>query len=146
MSDSPKLQQPATPPSPAEMIELAAANLVFTRSADYKTIYSSVVRTRIGNGDVSIVFSKTTHAPSAAFNANIIEEQVEVVMSWVQAKMFKEVLVSLLQAVDEEIGEIPIPSAFKIDKAVQRAAVQGLGLGFSAPAPPPSKSKPKTEK
>jgi hypothetical protein len=112
------------PPEIAEQL----ASLTFTRSPDYKTIYSNLFRTRIGNGDITIVCSRTTHTPSLRAPANVIEEQVEVVMSWPQLKMLEQMLRSLVDTLEQEIGEIQIPKAYNTNPEGQRAAI--LALGF----------------
>jgi hypothetical protein len=123
--------QPLSPDEAAQAQLIA--NLTFTRAADYKTIYSNVFRTRVGNGDITIVFSRATHVPSLAVQGNIIEEQVEIVMSWQQLKMLQEGLRAPVDGIDKEVGEITLPTVFKknIDA---RAVIRGLGY-----PPPPTK-------
>jgi Protein of unknown function (DUF3467) len=104
------------------------AGLSFTRSPDYKTIYSNLFRTRIGSGDISIVFSRNTHTPSLTATANIVEEQVEVVMSGPQLKMLEQMLHTLVDTLEQEVGEIQIPMAFKTNLEAQRAAIRSLGF------------------
>jgi hypothetical protein len=114
--------QPATP-----NLEKLIADLTVTRAADYKTIYSNLFGTRIGGDDITIIFSRLTHSPSILANANILEEQVEIVMSWSQLKMFEQTLRTLVDAIDQEIGEIKIPTGFKINPEGQRGVIRGLG-------------------
>jgi hypothetical protein len=104
------------------------AALTVTRSGDYKTIYSDVFRTRIGSGDVTLIFSKLTSSPNIAAIADIVEEKAEIVMSWPQLKMFEQVLRAIVDAVEQEIGKIPIPAAFKVDPEANRTVIQNLGL------------------
>jgi hypothetical protein len=112
------------PPEIAEQL----AGLTFTRSPDYKTIYSNLFRTRIGNGDITLVCSRITHAPSLKAAANIVEEQVEVVMSWPQLKMLEQMLRSLVDTLEQEIGEIQIPTSYTPNPEGQRAAIRSLGF------------------
>jgi hypothetical protein len=114
---------------------VAAGKLTFTRSADYKTISSNVFRPRIGNGNIAIVCCRTTHTPGIEISANIIEEQIEITMSWTELKMLEQTLRAIVDALDHEVGEIPTPTSFKINPEGQRAAARGLGF------PPPAKTQ-----
>ncbi|MBV9757758.1 MAG: DUF3467 domain-containing protein [Alphaproteobacteria bacterium] len=111
---------------------------VVIRSADYKTVYSNLYRTRVGNGELTIVFSRATHTPSFLAEGNLIEEQTEIVMTWPQFKMLSMTLKSLLEAIESEVGPVEIPSGFLQNAAPgaesQRLAVKGLGL-VRIPAP-----------
>jgi hypothetical protein len=106
----------------------AAAGLTFTRASDYKAIFSDFNRLRVGNGSVTITFSKQNHAPSLQAAANIIEEQAEVTMSWIQFKMMVLNFTSVLSAIETEIGPIPIPKVVKIDDERNRKLIRGLGI------------------
>jgi hypothetical protein len=118
---SPDLAQTAS-------VAAAIASLTFTRSADYKAIYSNFFRTRVGAGEITVIFSRITHAPSIGVAGNIIEEQAEVTMSWPQLKMLEQVLRGFIDVTEQEVGEISIPTAFKIDLEGQRTVVRSLGL------------------
>ena len=111
------------------------SNLTVTRSADYKTIYSNAFRSRVGNGDVTVIFSRLAHNASITAAGDVIEEQVEIVMSWSQLKMFAQALHTLVDAIDQEVGEIQIPSNFKLSIEAQRSAIRTLGYRS-----PPKKS------
>jgi hypothetical protein len=102
--------------------------LLVTPSILSSGLHVDIFRTRIGNGDVAIVFARTTHTPSLTATANVVEEQVEVVMSWPQLKMFEQMLHAIVDAIDQETGEIQIPRAFVPNLEAQRAAVQSLGF------------------
>jgi hypothetical protein len=91
-----------------------------------------VFRTRVGNGDVTVIFSKLTHNPSITAAGDVIEEQVEIVMTWSQLKMFAQALHTLVDAIDQEAGEIQIPSNFRLNFEAQRSAVRTLG--YRSPA------------
>jgi hypothetical protein len=108
------------------------SNLTVTRSADYRTIYSNVFRTRVGNGDVTVIFSRLTHNPSITAAGDVIEEQVEIVMTWSQLKMFAQALRTLVDVIDQEVGEIEIPSNFRLNPEAQRSAIRTLG--YRSPA------------
>jgi hypothetical protein len=124
-------------PSQPELRALAQliSNLTVTRSADYRTIYSNVFRTRVGNGDVTVIFSRLTHNPSITAAGDVIEEQVEIVMTWSQLKMFAQALRTLVDVIDQEVGEIEIPSGFRLNPEAQRSAIRTLGYRS-----PPKKS------
>jgi hypothetical protein len=108
------------------------ANISFRRAGDYKNIYSDLFKAIIGNGQLTIIFSRATHEPSATAETNIIEEQLEIVMSWPQMKMLAMHLISLVQAVEKEVGSIPIPNVFqnfiRENPQAQENIVRGLGL------------------
>jgi hypothetical protein len=116
------------PPDIAEKL----AKLITIRSPEYKTLYSNIFRPRVGAGDITIIFSKLTHSPSLMAVADVVEEQVEVVMSWPQLKMFTETLSTLVEAIDEEIGEIKLPTGFKPNIERQREAIRSMGYPPSA--------------
>jgi len=108
------------------------SNLTVTRSADYRTIYSNVFRTRVGNGDGTVNISRLTHNPSITAAGDVIEEQVEIVMTWSQLKMIAQALHTLVDAIDQEVGEIQIPSNFRLNPEAQRSAIRTLG--YRSPA------------
>ena len=116
-------KQESTPALPE-----AIAALTVTRSADYKVVYSNVYRTRIGAGELTLLFGRFAHAPNIRAEVNVLEEEVEVIMTWSQLKMLAQTLSSAIDALEQEIGEVKIPTAFKIDLESQRAAVRSLGF------------------
>jgi len=124
------------PNDPASVFAAAAAALMFTRAPDYKVCFSDFHRSRVGNGTYTIVFSKVAHAPSSQMLANIIEEHVEIIMSWTQLKMVAENMVSAISAIEAEVGTIPLPSNFQINEAGSRAVVRALGLSLTRQTPP----------
>ncbi len=126
MAEEEKISQP--PPDVAKLL----AGLTFTRSPEYKVVYSNVFRTRVGGGDITLIFSRITHVPSIAVAGDVVEEQIEVVMSWQQLKQFEMALKSVVDAIEQEVGEIQVPTVFKIDQDGQRAVVRSLG--FPSPA------------
>jgi hypothetical protein len=131
-----KSREPAQPTAPelsqSDLLAKLNATITTTRSADYKETYSNAFRTRIGNGDIAIIFSRLTHSPSIEAAANILEEQVEIIMTWSQLKMFEKTLRILVDALDQEVGEIPIPTGFKPNPEGQRSVIRTLG--YSPPA------------
>ncbi|SRR6266496_1594846 len=124
MSDGPPLEESVLPS--------------FARADDYKRMHSDIVRTRIGNGDLTLIFSKLTHDPNFDVSGNIIMEQAEVIITWTHMKLLASLLNSLTQAVEIEIGPIPVPAQFFAADATQldrqRAAVRSMGLATSPPA------------
>lgn len=116
-----------TPPPPPEIAKLLAG-LTFTRSSEYKVVFSNAFRTRVGTGDITLIFSRVTHTPSVAIAGTIIEEQVEIAMSWPQLKQLAMALTSIVNAIEQEVEEIQVPMAFKIDPEAQRVVIRGLGF------------------
>lgn len=117
-----------TPPEAA-----AGQNFKFTRSPEYRVVYADLYRPRLGNGDVTLVFSRTAHEPAFSTEATVIEEQVEVVVSWGVVKLLTAHLGTLMAAVEDELGEIPVPAGITFDIDRQREAVRSLGLTRSTP-------------
>jgi hypothetical protein len=103
-------------------------SLTVTRSPAYRTIFSNVFRTRLGAGEVTLIFSRLAHRPSIAAAVDSIEEEVEIVMSWPQLKMFIKTLQGVVEAIDSEVGEIKVPANFQsnldANAASQRQAVR----------------------
>jgi hypothetical protein len=104
------------------------AALTVTRSNEYRTIYSNFYRTRIGANEITMTFSRISHAPSILAPANIIEEQTEIVMGWPQLKMLAQTLREIVEAFEKEVGTIPLPLVFRPNLEGQRQAVRTLGL------------------
>src|SRR5271170_3544392 len=116
-SPSEASQIPAfNPNDPASVAAAAAAILTFTRAPDCKTIFTDLHRLRVGNGVVNIIFCKTSHTPGPQILGNIIEEYVEIVMSWTQLKMLTQNLSSTLSAIEAEVSPIPVPQSFRINQ------------------------------
>lgn len=116
------------PANPASVAAAAAAALTFVRAPDFKTIFSDLARSRVGNGIVGILFSRVTHPPGAAILTNIVEDQAEIVMTWTQFKMVIQLWSSLLSAIETEIGPIPLPQSFQVSEDNSRAIVRTLGF------------------
>jgi hypothetical protein len=149
-------------PEIREQIENAAPSLsalLTIRAADYKAAYSDLFRTRMGAGDMTLLFARLTHSPSVIATANTVEEQFEVTLGWPQLKMLLITLSDIVDAFEEEIGPIPIPLNFRPNKEGQRRAVRNLGLPTSQRAaslkelrseppsePTPPQSAPRTRR
>ena len=106
------------------------SQLKFERSPLYRTIYADIVRPRIGNGDITAIFGKGHHEPGFMIDATIVTEEVEVVMSWMQLKMVNMIMGAIIDALEEEIGKIVIPSNFQADPNTYRPIIRGL-LGMT---------------
>jgi hypothetical protein len=131
---------PFNPTDPAS-VAAAAASLTFTRAPDFKTIFADMVRPRIGNGSITIVFGKLSHRPSLQMEANVIEEHIEIVMTWTQFKMVMQNFSSILSAIETEIGPIPIPETFRPSDETNRAIVRALGMTASLSSDLPQRAK-----
>ena len=114
-----------------------------TRASDYKAIFCNIFRTAIGHGELTVVFSKLTHLPGMNVGGNIIEEQIEVVLAWPHMKILAATLDALVQAVEAEVGTIPVPRQFTeaIVGAVDRQRNAIRTLGMSAEISPPATSQ-----
>jgi hypothetical protein len=111
-----------------------------TRANDYKAVYCNIFRTAIGHGELTVVFSKLTHPPGITVAGSIIEEQIEIVLAWPHMKILAATLDALVQAVEAEVGVIPVPKQFieamvgAVDR--QRNGIRTLGMSAEPPAPP----------
>jgi hypothetical protein len=106
----------------------ALAELSFSRASDYQSFFSDFHRMRIGNGSINIVFSKTTHSPGVQFTGSVVEEKAEVVMTWTQMKMMFINFSQTIEAIEKELGAIPVPQNFQPDLVLARDIVRGLLL------------------
>lgn len=109
-------------------VAAALAAIEFRRSPDYRTIFSDLHRFRLGNGTVNIVFSKTAHVPGIQMNPTVFEEEVEIVVSWMQLKMITMNLAMTIHAIEQELGEISIPEGFGPDFETAIANVRSLNI------------------
>jgi uncharacterized protein DUF3467 len=104
----------------------------FTRSSDYKRLYSNLARIRLGSGEIVLLFSQITHEPGPNIQGNIVEEIAEVTLAWSQAKILATLLNSLVEAVETELGPIPVQGPFLEAQSSQlerqRQAVRNLEL------------------
>jgi hypothetical protein len=116
------------------------SGITVTRSEEYKSIFSNAYRVRIGVGDITLIFNRATHAPNITAEASVVEEQVEIVMAWPIIKMLQVHLSSLVSAIEQEIGYIPVPDAFlanpNMNPTAQREVVRSLGLSRSSATEP----------
>jgi hypothetical protein len=103
-----------------------------TRSDKYRTVFSNAYRVRVGIGEITLIFNRITHTPSMAAEPNVVEEQVEIVMTWQSIKMLQLHLSSLISGIEQEVGEIPIPNAFLVNPGMsptaQREFIRSFGL------------------
>ena len=118
------------PPDPPQA---GLPSFKFERSPEYRTIYSDLHRFRLGNGTANIVFSRTGHNPGVQMDVTAVEEQVEIVVSWMQLKMIAMNLAATIAALEEEIGDIPIPAGFSVNEDVVREVVRSLGIPRTEP-------------
>jgi len=81
------------------------------RSHEYRTISSDVFRTRIGLGECTIILGKAGHVPSINPEASILEEQLEVLVSWTNLKILAAHLMSITAAIEAELGPILVPAS-----------------------------------
>jgi hypothetical protein len=111
----------------SEAPPLAPPDFSYTRASDYKSFFSDIHKARIVNGGIAVTFSAMRSQPGGLIPANIIEEQAEVVMSWIQLKIVVQNLGSVLEAIEKEIGVIQTPG-FAPNPEANRAVVRSLGL------------------
>jgi hypothetical protein len=129
------------PDDPSSVVAAVSSFFTFTRAPDFKKIFSDVVRYRVSNGFITLLFSTTTSTPGVENLSNIVEDHTEIVMTWIQLKIMLANLNSILSAIETEIEPIRLPNTFRINDTHARAIVQGLGLTTQ----PTSDTSPRTE-
>jgi len=127
-----------------------SAEPTFTRSSEFVSVFCDVFRSRIGNGECAITFSKTGYTTVSPSNAtNVIEERAEIILSWQMLKVLVLQMASLVAAIEEEDGPIRIPASFAatVDARYnnQVAAVRSLELVPSPPIPRPVRVEADTQ-
>lgn len=75
------------------------------RSPNYRTFYASFFKFRFAVGDGSITFSQYSEDPGSP-TQNVIQEQVNVVMSWPGLKQLGEYISVAVQEMEREVGPI----------------------------------------
>jgi hypothetical protein len=126
------------------------AGVTVTRSEQYRSVFSDIYRARVGIGEVSLVFSRVTHTPSITAEANVVEEQVEIVLGWPSIKMLQMHLSALVSGIEQEIGQIPVPNVFlsnsnpNINPTAQAGVIRTLGLSRSSATEPPATKEEET--
>jgi hypothetical protein len=112
----------------------------FTRSDEYKTVFSNFFRIRVGLGEITLIFSKIAHTPGILAEPNVVEEQMEVALTWSSIKMLQLHLSSLISGIEQEVGEILIPNGFlaspSMSPAAQREIIRTFGLSKSSATKP----------
>lgn len=100
------------------------------RSSEFRRVHSNITKYRIGQGEITVVFSSATEVPNSPSPFTIVEE-AEVSMTWIQAKILRDSLTSALKAVEAQFGKIPEAQKILPEVEFERqneAAVKNLGL------------------
>jgi hypothetical protein len=117
-------------------VQEALQNLTWGRSALYRVVYCHLFRTRLTSGDITLTVSTVTDQKPGDTGL-IVEDQAAIVMSWSEMKMLAQHLSVLVAAIEQDIGQIPIPHAFSPTVEGQLPIVRSLGMSrpnASAPA------------
>ena len=83
----------------------AVPQLRTERSPDYRRLFSNHFFLRFAPGDANITFSQLIDVPGST-SQDVIQEQVNITMSWTQLKMLGEYISSTVQAMEREVGPI----------------------------------------
>ena len=103
-------------------------NLVTERIPDYRRIFSNHFFIRFAPGDTSITFSQLIDTPGSSVQ-NIIQEHVNITMSWTQLKMLGEYISATVQEMERDVGPITTigPSVEQIEKQ-SREIIKGFAV------------------
>ena len=75
------------------------------RAPEFRRIFSNHFFIRFAPGDTNITFSQLIDV-SGSSEQNVIQEQVNIVLSWTQLKMLGEYVSSAVQAMERDGGPI----------------------------------------
>jgi hypothetical protein len=113
-----------------------APGVTWSRSNLFRHVYCQVFRARLTAGDVTLTVSTITDQ-FGLVRTEAIEDQVAIVMSWSELKMLTQHLETLVAAIEQDIGPIPVPHAFRPTVDAQLVAVRTLDMSKpSEPAKP----------
>lgn len=107
----------------------AAQNLVTGRVPDYRRVFSNHFFIRFAPGDTSITFSQLIDEPPGASLQNVIQEHVNIIMSWTQLKMLGEYISATVQEMEREVGPITTigPSIEQLEEQ-SREIIKGFAI------------------
>jgi len=75
------------------------------RSPNYRTFFCNYFKFRFNVGDASVTFSQFDEDPGSP-TQNVIQEQINITMSWAQLKQLGEYIGVAVQEMEREIGPI----------------------------------------
>ena len=75
------------------------------RSPNYRTFFSNFFKFRFSAGDASVTFSQFDEDPGSP-TQNIIQEQVNITLSWVQLKQLGRYIEVAVQEMEGKVGPI----------------------------------------
>lgn len=75
------------------------------RAADYRRFFSNHFFLRFAPGDANITFSQLIDSPGSTAQ-DVIQQQANITMSWIQLKMLGEYISVAVQAMEQEVGPI----------------------------------------
>ncbi len=107
----------------------SAANVPWTRSSDFRLVWASLVRPRLGAGECTLTFCSIADVPGLSGQA-IIQEEVAVTLSWTQLKSLSLQLNDFVFAIEAEMGELPIPPFTYPSKTYRQMLIDQLKAIF----------------
>jgi len=105
----------------------AEPSVTWSRSDLYRLVYCQLFRTKLTSGDITLTVS-TLNDQAGFVRTEVVEDQVAIVMSWSELKMLAQHLETVVVAIEQDIGPIPIPHAFRPTVDAQLVAVRTLGM------------------
>jgi hypothetical protein len=103
----------------------------------FRLVQCHLFRAKLTSGEVTLTVSTIVDQPGIP-RTEAIEDQVAIAMSWPELKMLAQHLATLVSAIEQEIGPIPIPHVFAATVESHLAAVRTLGMSKpSEPTNPP---------
>ena len=101
--------------------------------AAFRTVFSNTFRFRASHNDIGVTFGYATQIPGPTPNVerNILQDEVEVVLTPLTLKLLKIALDDNLEAIEKAIGTIQLPQemldALAEQKAKANQAVESAG-------------------
>ena len=79
------------------------------RSKDFRTAFANTFRFRASPTDIGLTFGYATQLPSPTGDRNILQDEVEVVITPSTLKVLKIAIDDHLEAIEKMIGTIQLP-------------------------------------
>src|SRR6266403_1079748 len=100
---------------------LTQTTVQMVRNKDFRTAFSNTFRFRASATDIGITFGYSTQIPGPGGERDILQDEVEVVLTPTTLKLLKMALDDNLEAVEKLIGTIQIPQEILDLLAEQKA-------------------------
>jgi hypothetical protein len=114
MADDPNAAAPK--PQPTSLI----------RSKDFRTAFANTFRFRASPTDIGLTFGYATQVPSPTGDRNILQDEVEVVITPSTLKVLKMAIDDHLEVIEKMIGTIQLPQEVVDTLAEQKKAMDAV--------------------